>query len=106
MLVLFTLLRDGERFFTWLRAVVPLSEHVQREPLRELDALVWASVIGNVAVAGVQAVLLGIGSALLGVPRGRILDRSDVRPHVTPLAAAFGVWIQSHSTSSLSVVPP
>ena len=93
MFVLFTLLRDGEQLLTWLRAVVPVSEHVQRELLRELDALMWASVIGNVAVAGIQAVLLGIGLALLGVPGVVFLTVATFILTLLPLVGAFGVWI-------------
>ncbi len=93
MFVLFTLLRDGEQFLSWLQAVVPVSEHVQRELLRELDALMWASVIGNVAVAAIQAVLLGIGLALLGVPGVVFLTVATFILTLLPLVGAFGVWI-------------
>ncbi len=41
---------------------------MQRDLLGELDHLTWASVVGNVAVAGIQAVLLGIGLVLVGIP--------------------------------------
>jgi predicted PurR-regulated permease PerM len=93
MFVLFTLLRDREQFLTWLRAVVPVSEDVQRDLLRELDALMWASVIGNVAVAGIQAILLGIGLALLGVPGVVFLTVATFILTLLPLVGAFGVWI-------------
>lgn len=93
MFVLFTLLRDGEQFLTWLRAVVPVSDPVQGELLRELDALMWASVIGNVAVAGIQAILLGIGLALLGVPGVVFLTVATFVLTLLPLIGAFGVWI-------------
>lgn len=93
MFVLFTLLRDGEQFVSWLQAVVPVSEHVQRELLRELDALMWASVIGNVAVAAIQAILLGIGLALLGVPGVVFLTVATFILTLLPLVGAFGVWI-------------
>ncbi len=93
MFVLFTLLRDGEQFLGWLRAVLPVSEHVQQELFRELDTLMWASVIGNVAVAGIQAILLGIGLALLGMPGVVFLTVSTFILTLLPLVGAFGVWI-------------
>lgn len=91
--VLFALLRDGDQLVTWLGSVVPISDRVQRELLGELDTLMWASVIGNVAVAGVQAVLLGIGLALLGVPGVVFLTVATFILTLLPLVGAFGVWL-------------
>ncbi|WP_083851146.1 AI-2E family transporter [Halogranum rubrum] len=91
--VLFALLRDGTQFVTWLESIVPLSDRVERELLRELDALMWASVIGNVAVAGVQAVLLGIGLALVGMPGVVFLTVATFVLTLLPLVGAFGVWL-------------
>ncbi|QLG27157.1 AI-2E family transporter [Halorarum halophilum] len=91
--VLFALLRDGDQFVTWLRSVVPVSDRVQRELLGELDTLMWASVIGNVAVAGVQAVLLGIGLALVGMPGVVFLTVATFILTLLPLVGAFGVWL-------------
>ena len=91
--VLFALLRDGEQFVTWLQSIVPLSDRVERELLKELDALMWASVIGNVAVAGVQAVLLGIGLTLIGMPGVVFLTVATFVLTLLPLVGAFGVWL-------------
>ena len=91
--VLFALLRDGERFLDWLRSVVPVRDRVQRELFSELDALMWASVVGNVAVAGIQAILLGIGLALLGVPGVVFLTVATFVLALLPLVGAFGVWV-------------
>ena len=91
--VLFALLRDGERFVSWLHEVVPVSDSVQRELLDELDDLMWASVVGNVAVAGIQAVLLGIGLVLVGMPGAVFLTVTTFVLALLPLVGAFGVWV-------------
>lgn len=91
--VLFALLRDGERFVMWLESVVPVNNRLQRELLVELDHLMWASVVGNVAVAGIQAVLLGIGLALVGMPGVVFLTVATFVLTLLPLIGAFGVWI-------------
>lgn len=91
--VLFALLRDGEQLVAWLRTVVPVSDRVQRELLEELDTLMWASVIGNVAVAVVQAVLLGIGLVLVGMPGVVFLTVATFILTLLPLVGAFGVWL-------------
>lgn len=91
--VLFVLLRDGERFVSWLRAVVPVSGNVQEELLAELDDLMWASVVGNAAVAGIQAVLLGAGLVFVGMPGAVFLTVATFVLCLLPLVGAFGVWI-------------
>ena len=91
--VLFTLLRDGEQLIAWLRSVVPINDRVQRELLVELDHLMWASVIGNVAVAAIQALLLGIGLVLLGMPGVVFLTVATFILALLPLVGAFGVWV-------------
>lgn len=91
--VLFALLRDGDRLLSWLEAVVPVSERVQQELLIEFDHLMWASVLGNVAVAGIQAVAIGIGLALIGVPGVVFLTVLTFLFALFPLVGAFGVWL-------------
>ena len=91
--VLFALLRDGEQLLAWVRSVVPVTDHVQRDLFEELDNLMWASVVGNVAVAAIQAVLLGIGLALVGVPGVVFLIVATFVLSLLPLVGAFGVWV-------------
>jgi predicted PurR-regulated permease PerM len=91
--VLFVLLRDGDRFVIWLEGVVPVSETVQQELMAELDDLMWASVVGNVAVAGIQAGLLGIGLVLVGMPGAVFLTVVTFVLCLLPLVGAFGVWV-------------
>jgi predicted PurR-regulated permease PerM len=91
--VLFALLRDGEQFVTWLRAVAPVSEDVQQELMAELDDLMWASIVGNAAVAGIQAILLGAGLVLVGMPGAVFLTVATFVLCLLPLVGAFGVWV-------------
>ena len=91
--VLFALLRDGERLVAWVRSVVPVNDRVQRDLLEELDRLMWASVVGNVAVAGIQAGLIGIGLVLVGMPGVVFLVVATFILALLPLVGAFGVWV-------------
>ncbi len=68
LFVCFALLRDREQLIEWLYRVVPIDDAIQRELFAELDQLMQASVISNVLVAAIQAVLLGVGLAVLGIP--------------------------------------
>ena len=93
LFVLFALLRDGDRLVAWLRAVAPIEEEIQRELLAELDKLMWASVVGNVAVAAIQAIALGVGLLVLGVPAVVFLTVATFVLSLLPLVGAFGVWV-------------
>ena len=93
LFVLFSLLRDGDRLVAWVRRVVPIQAEVQAELLDELDRLMWASVVGNVAVAAIQAVLLGVGLYLLELPAVAFLTVATFVLALLPLVGAFGVWL-------------
>ncbi|WP_436344220.1 AI-2E family transporter [Natronorubrum sp. FCH18a] len=91
--VLFALLRDGDRLVAWIRYVLPIDDDIQRELLADLDQLMWASVVGNVLVAAIQAVALGIGLVVLGVPAVVLLTVATFVLALLPLVGAFGVWV-------------
>lgn len=93
LFVLFALLRDGDRLTEWALAVAPISDRVQRDLMAELDDLMWASVVGNVIVAGIQALLLGVGLFLLGVPGVTFLTVAAFALTLLPLVGSFGVWV-------------
>lgn len=93
LFVLFALLRDGDRLVAWIQQVLPIDGRVQQELLVELDRLMWASVVGNVAVAAIQGIALGIGLAVLGVPAVVFLTVATFVLALLPLIGAFGVWV-------------
>ncbi|WP_254530656.1 AI-2E family transporter [Natrinema gelatinilyticum] len=93
LFVLFALLRDGDRLVEWFQWVLPIDDEVLAELRTGLDRLMWASVVGNVAVAAVQAVMLGIGLAIIGVPAVTFLTVATFVLTLLPLVGAFGVWI-------------
>ncbi|QFU84004.1 AI-2E family transporter [Natronorubrum aibiense] len=93
LFVLFALLRDGERLVAWSQTVMPIDDDLQRELRSELDQLMWASVVGNVGVAAIQAVLLGVGLAILGVPAVVLLTVGTFVFTLLPLIGAFGIWV-------------
>ncbi|WP_331235935.1 AI-2E family transporter [Natronorarus salvus] len=91
--VLFSLLRDGDRLAAWLLQVAPMRETYRDELFTELDRLMWASVVGNVVVAAIQAVLLGAGLYLLDVPGVVLLTVATFVLALLPLVGAFAVWV-------------
>ncbi|WP_336345587.1 AI-2E family transporter [Halalkalicoccus ordinarius] len=93
LFVLFALLRDGNRLVAWIGWVLPVDDGTFEELRTGLDRLMWASVVGNVAVAAIQAVMLGIGLAIAGVPAIVFLTVATFVLTLLPLVGAFGIWI-------------
>ncbi|PGF17897.1 AI-2E family transporter [Natrinema sp. CBA1119] len=93
LFVLFALLRDGERLVAWFQWVLPIDDEILDELSTGLDRLMWASVVGNVAVAAIQAVMLGVGLAIAGVPAVVFLTVATFVLTLLPLVGAFGIWI-------------
>ncbi|WP_265112197.1 AI-2E family transporter [Halosolutus halophilus] len=93
LFVLFALLRDGDRLVEWFQWVLPIDDRILDDLRAGLDQLMWASVVGNVAVAAVQAVLLGVGLAIAGVPTIVFLTVATFVLTLLPLVGAFGIWI-------------
>ncbi|WP_255168511.1 AI-2E family transporter [Natrononativus amylolyticus] len=93
MFVLFGLLRDGDRLVAWLQTVIPIGDDARDELFAELDNLMWASVVGNVVVSAIQAISLGIGLWLLGVPGAVFLTVAAFVLALLPLIGAFGIWV-------------
>ncbi|ELZ14275.1 hypothetical protein C479_00165 [Halovivax asiaticus JCM 14624] len=91
--VLFGLLRDGARLVAWIQWVIPVDDEVLADLQEGIDELMWASVIGNVAVAVIQAVMLGVGLWVAGVPAVIFLTVATFVLTLLPLIGAFGVWI-------------
>ncbi|PCR90056.1 AI-2E family transporter [Natrinema ejinorense] len=93
LFVLFALLRDGKDLVAWFQWVLPIDDEILTELRTGLDRLMWASVVGNVAVAGIQAGLLGVGLAIAGVPAVVFLTVATFVLTLLPLVGAFGIWI-------------
>lgn len=93
LFVCFALLRDREQLIEWLYCVVPIDDAIQRELFTELDQLMQASVISNVLVAAIQAVLIGVGLAVLGIPAVVLLTVVAFVLTLLPLVGSFGVWL-------------
>lgn len=93
LFVHFALLRDGGRLMAWFSWVLPIPEADVDDLVAGLDDLMWASVVGNVAVAAIQAVLLGVGFLLAGVPAVVFLTVATFLLTLLPLVGGFMVWV-------------
>lgn len=90
--LLYYFLKDGERFFSWLRGVLPVADHVVDDLYADLDAIIWAVLVGHVFVAFVQGVIAGLGLVVTGVPNALFWTSVMVVLSLLPLVGSFLVW--------------
>ena len=93
LFVLYALLIDSDRLLAWFRTTVPLDDAVQRELVAELDRLMWASVVSNVAIAALQAILIGIAVAIAGIPGAILIGVVTFLVALLPLIGVVAVWL-------------
>ena len=89
--LLYYLLRDGERFVAWLRAVSPLPEPVREELFTAADEMAWAVVKGHVMVAFVQGFVAGLGLIATGVPNALALTAAMMVLALIPVVGVTAV---------------
>ncbi|WP_255152431.1 AI-2E family transporter [Halorarius halobius] len=89
----FYLLRDGDDLVAWLRAAVPLGPTATDDLLGRTDDLLWAAVVGNVVVAGLQAILTVIGFLVLGFDNIVFWGVVTFALSLLPIIGASVVWI-------------
>ncbi|MDS0293781.1 AI-2E family transporter [Halogeometricum luteum] len=89
----FVLLRDGDRFVAWIRAVTPLDAATTDELFARTDDLLWAAVVGNVVVAGLQAILTVVGFAVVGFDNVVFWGVATFLLSLLPVIGASIVWI-------------
>lgn len=86
-------LRDGDALLSWLRTAAPLEPAIVDELFERADDLLWAAVIGNVIVAGVQAILTVFAFIVLGFDNIVFLGLATFVLSMLPLIGASVVWI-------------
>ncbi|WP_254529962.1 AI-2E family transporter [Natrinema gelatinilyticum] len=87
------LLRDGDTFVAWLRTAAPLEPNVMDELIERTDDLLWAAVVGNVIVAGLQAILTVLAFVVIGFEDLIFWGVVTFVLSLLPLIGASIVWV-------------
>lgn len=93
LFLLYYLLVDGDALVRWVRAVTPLPADALDTLLGDLDRLMWAVLVGNVAVAVVQGALTGVGLVVVGFPSVVFWTVVTVFLGLLPIVGAPVVWV-------------
>jgi predicted PurR-regulated permease PerM len=93
MFILFFAVRDGERMFRALRALVPLDEREKTRLFDHLASVTRALVYGTGVTAIVQGTLVALGFAAVGLPSPVVFGVLAALAALIPLVGTPVVWV-------------
>lgn len=68
LFLLYYLLKEGDRLVEWVTQMMPLPEAATVELVNEVHQSTWAVLKGHVFIAIIQAIVAGLGMAVVGLP--------------------------------------
>lgn len=93
LVLMFFCFRDGERFLSWLFAIVPMSTtHVQAVALRVYQTIT-AVISGALLTAGAQGALAMVGYLIAGVPLAIFFGVLTGISGMIPVVGAGLIWL-------------
>lgn len=93
LFTLFYLLRDADRILAAIRSFLPLSPDQAGAIMQRGRDVIYASVMGVVAVAAVQGILGGLAFWFLGIRAPMLWGIVMFLLSMIPVAGAFLVWV-------------
>lgn len=89
----FYLLRDGEEYYEFVRALTPLSEEDKGMVFETLGTMLSSTVRGLLLTALLEGVLLGLGYLVTGMPDWLLLGALSGAAGLLPIGGTALVWI-------------
>jgi predicted PurR-regulated permease PerM len=93
MFILFFAIRDSQRLFSTLRALVPMDPADKARLFGHLGSVTRALVYGTGVTAIVQGILVGAGFAAVGLPSPVVFGVLAALAALIPLAGTPVVWV-------------
>jgi len=90
---LFYFLRDGQSYYESIRNLTPMHEEDKRAIFETLRATLSAVMRGLMVTAALQAVLIGLGLVIFGVPYSAFLSILTAVFGIFPLGGTAWVWV-------------
>ena len=91
--ILFFAIRDSQKLYEALRALVPMTERRKASLFEHLASVTRALVYGTGVTAIVQGILVGIGFALVGLPSPVVFGVLAALAALVPMAGTPVVWV-------------
>ena len=92
LFALFFCLRDAPAIVAMLRGFLPFQERQRNQVLKQVEDLIYASVIAGLAVAAVQGFIGGVGFWIVGVRAPAVWGTVMAFMSLVPLVGASIIW--------------
>ena len=92
LFALYFCLRDAPSIVSMLRGFLPFREHQRDQVLKQVEDLIYASVIAGLAVAAVQGFLGGVGFWIVGVRAPAVWGTVMAFMSLVPLVGSSLIW--------------
>jgi len=92
MFLLYYFLKDAERFDRWLRATLPMEDHIYEELVDEFDDVMSAVLLSHVLIAIIQGLVAGLGFVIVGLPEPIFWTVVMILLAVLPVIGSFLIW--------------
>jgi predicted PurR-regulated permease PerM len=93
LFAMFLLFRDGKRIVARIPDLLPFERARTEEFLARLRGVLDASIRGVLVIAGIQAALIGLGFAVLGVPYAGLWATVTLFTSPFPMVGTWAVWL-------------
>lgn len=91
--VFFFTVRDSKKLKQYFFQLSPFSEETEKKFLKEFRAITNGIIYGQFLIALLQAIALGVGMFILGVPKVLILTLATFLISIIPIFGPFLIWI-------------
>jgi predicted PurR-regulated permease PerM len=89
----FYLLRDGEDYFEFVRALTPLNEEDKTMVFETLSSILSSTMRGLLLTALLEGILLGLGYLVTGVPNALLLGAASGAAGLLPIGGTAFIWV-------------
>ncbi len=89
----FYLLRDGEEYFEFVRALTPLNDEDKMMVFETLSSILSSTMRGLLLTALLEGILLCLGYLVTGVPNALLLGAASGAAGLLPIGGTAFIWV-------------
>ncbi|MEI6058341.1 MAG: AI-2E family transporter [archaeon] len=93
LFVFFFAVKDSEKLKEYFTKLSPLSESTENKFMNEFRGITNALIYGQVLIAIIQGLVLGVGLFILGVPKAITLSAVTMIVAMIPVLGAWLIWL-------------
>ena len=89
----FFVIRDKDKFISYLKSILPFSNEVERELFRASKDIATSVLYGQIMIGTIQGLIAGLGYFIFKVPNALILTLFTILAGILPIIGPFIIWV-------------